>query len=348
MAPGPTAGSRLRWVDPLVREVPATANPRGRAAGDWSSALLAALARADVRRAQTVLADATAGGTSPGRLYLDIVRPALVSLGWRDDTIRPRLADRIGDGVMACLIGAIPRAGQKGAGRAAVMATAGPGIESADGTLVRGLLEADDWRVDLATGGGADSLTSWVRGHATVELAVTVSSPGPKAASSLASDCAGLRRLADPPVILVCDFAGPGARGDVSQVGADEVVHDPDDLAGRAVRHLPAGGLRRWGVRLSREGETLRLAPIGRLDRSAVERLTEVVASRLGSFTSLALDLRHVAELDRVGLERISAWPGLDRLQAIQAFLLVGRSETDQVPAGWCTMTSSSPSRASA
>lgn len=126
----------------------------------------------------------------------------------------------------------------------------------------------------------------------------------------LAPVCTSLRRLADPPVILLCDFSGAGPqRSASSAVGADATAHDPQDLVAQAALRSPQSGQRRWGVRISRSGQTLVLAPTGRLDATSVGRLLDVAATRQGSFSTLAIDLRDLAAIDAAGVRELAGWP---------------------------------------
>ena len=51
------------------------------------------------------------------------------------------------------------------------------------------------------------------------------------------------------------------------------------------------------------------LAPTGRLDPVSVARLSEVAITRLGTFSSLVLDLRDLAEIDAGGMYDLSRPP---------------------------------------
>jgi ABC-type transporter Mla MlaB component len=78
-----------------------------------------------------------------------------------------------------------------------------------------------------------------------------------------------------------------------------------------AGQRLPGPGLRRWGVRLSRAGHALTLAPTGRLDGTSVTRLADVALTRMGTFDRLLIDLRDLAEIDVAGVRDLAGWPQL-------------------------------------
>jgi len=153
-----------------------------------------------------------------------------------------------------------------------------------------------------------------------LELAVAVTA-GPEDALRLAPVCTALRRLADPPVILLCDFSGrpeTRQRAASSSLGADAVALDPDQLVRHAAERLPTEGRRRWGVRLSRSGGTLVLTPTGRLDATSIGRLFEVALTRRGTFSRLVLDLRDVAAIEPAGLEELSLWSQRNQLEGAE------------------------------
>jgi hypothetical protein len=126
-------------------------------------------------------------------------------------------------------------------------------------------------------------------------------------------------------VILLGDFSG-GSRhlAAASALGADAVVHDPEELARCAAARLPAEGRRRWGVRLMRSNGTLRLSPTGNLDAISVARLSDVALTRAGTYTRLVLDLSDLAAVDSGGVDGLGGWPALRELDDVQLLLLAG------------------------
>jgi ABC-type transporter Mla MlaB component len=270
----------------------------------------AALAAPDVRSARRLIADAADAGASPGLLYVQVVRPALIELQDADRGRRARLAAGIGQSIVADLLVRLPGAGAPPpANRRAALLTCGDhGIEAVDGSLATDFLDAAGWSVARLPGDMTDTARGVVRAG-NIELAVAVAS-GPNDTLALAPMCTDLRRLADPPVVILCDFTGRAEpRAALSVLGADAIARDPEDLTREAARRLPGPGRRRWGVRLSRAGEALTLAPTGSLDSTSVQRLSEVALTRAGTYRSLTVDLRDIAEIDPAGVTALMRWP---------------------------------------
>lgn len=283
-----------------------------------AGAFRAALDVPDASGARRLVADAIDAGASPGRLYVEVLRPALEALQASRHPGHARLAAGIAETVLPELAGRLPTVPQSGTGRAAVLSCRRQGIEAFDGSAAMDFLECAGWNVErLDADGGRASADELTRGPG-IELAVAVVA-GPEDALGLAPVCTSLHRLPDPPVILLCDFSGRSRhRATPAVLGVDAVAHDPGELVRCASERLPGAGLRRWGVRLSRSPGTLVLAPTGCLDATSVERLTEVVLTRLGSFDRLTLDIRDLAELDAAGVRALDAWRSLPALADIE------------------------------
>ncbi len=281
----------------------------------------AAVNGADMRSARAVVAAAADRGVPTGRLYVDVVRPALAKLAGPAQGPSARLAAGIGEAVMADLVRRLPLAARTSTRRAAVLSCRTEGIEAVDGNVAMDYLEVDGWSVERLAGGGLQVEVGELQ-HGAVELAVAVVA-GPEDALRLAPACTALRRLADPPVILLCDFSGRSAPGAApAALGADAIVRDPDELVRCAADHLPGPGRRRWGVRLSRSDGTLMMAPTGRLDATSAERLADVALTRLGSYSRLVLDLGDVAEIDADGVRALAGWADLLPSRAVELLLV--------------------------
>ncbi len=278
-----------------------------------------ALDAPDVSGARAMVAEAAHDGVPVGRLYVDVVRPALTELGGVDSP-RARLASGLGAAIVTDLVAARPRS-RAAAGRTALIACREQGIEALDGTAAGDFLEDEGWRVSRMGSDGPASEYSDAARAGSIELAVAVAT-GPEDALRFAPLCTGLGRLADPPVIVVCDFSGGQAARAASALGADVIARDPQELVGCATDRLPEPGHRRWGVRLTRAGDTLLLAPTGQLDATSVERLADVALTRVGSFTRLVVDLRDLAEIEADGLARLGRWPGLEDLHGVEVLLI--------------------------
>ncbi len=276
--------------------------------GRLATAFRAALAAPDVRRARRLVAEAADAGAPPGSLYVRVVRPALVKLQDADLGLRARLAAGIGESIVTDLLVRLPAPSPSGPGRAALLTCGEHGIEAVDGSVATGFLDAGGWSVARLPSDMTDTARGVVRAGS-IELAVAVTA-GPQDALRLAPMCTELRRLADPPVIILCDFSDHSEPRAASVVlGADAVARHPEDLIRQAARRLPGPGRRRWGVRLSRDGEMLSLAPTGALDRTSVQRLSEVALTRAGTYARLTLDLRELAEIAVDGVQELTAWP---------------------------------------
>ncbi len=299
-----------RVEGPIEPRNAASARETGRPFPDLRSAFCSALAAPDVRGARRMIAQAADAGALPGRLYVDVVRPALAELQELDHTFRRRLAAGIGDAIVADLASHVPLTGAHGSGRAALLTPREDGVEGVDGTIAIDFLEADGWSVERLVGDASSATPAHaLTQDGAVELAVAITA-GPEDALRLAPMCTALRRLADPPVIVLCDFTGrPQQRAATSALGADAVAHDPGELITQAAHRLPGPGIRRWGVRLQRQDGALILAPTGRLDPVSVARLAEVAVSRLGTFSRLVVDLRDLAEIDEGGMSDLSRPP---------------------------------------
>ena len=286
-----------------------------------------ALAVPDVREATAMVAHAADEGVPAARLYVDVVRPALAELQGPEQSIKARLAAGIGEAILADLVSRLPVAQRSGLGRAAVLSCREQGIEAVDGSVAMDFLEADGWTVELHSQPDNEPRPEpELAPDGAVELAVAVIS-GPQDALRLIPMCNTLRRLADPPVIVLCDFSGgsPHEAAAIS-LGADAVVNDPAELVACAAHRSPAPGRRRWGVKLSRSGRTLFLTPTGRLDATSVARLADVASTRNRSFDRLVLDLADLAEIEPAGLAALADWRRLAPLDDVTLELRPGHT----------------------
>ena len=275
--------------------------------GALGTAFRTALSAPDVREATALIARAAETGAPAARLYVDVVRPALAELQGPGQSVKARVAAGIGEAILADLVSRLPAAERNGVGRAAVLSCREAGIEAVDGSVAMDFLESDGWTVELRTEGGEAEPGRYPT-EGGIELAVAVIA-GPEDALRLVPMCNTLRRLADPPVIVLCDFSGRSDHGAAAiSLGADAVVQDPGELVTCAGHRSPAPGRRRWGVKLSRTGRTLFLTPTGRLDATSVTRLADVASTRTGTFDHLVLDLVDLAEIEPAGLTALADW----------------------------------------
>jgi anti-anti-sigma regulatory factor len=133
-----------------------------------------------------------------------------------------------------------------------------------------------------------------------------------------------LRRLPDPPIIVLCDFASARADRWAESLGADAVARDPEALVHCVAARHPGPGRRRWGVRIERGPGNLRLSPTGRLDATSAGRLEDVVASRRGTFERLVLDLSDVVGVDPTGARALARWPAWLRESGTELAVVAG------------------------
>lgn len=284
-----------------------------------------ALSNPNVALACSLVAAALADGASPGRIYVDVVRPALNAAEFRGQLRQTRLLAGIGQALIVDLVAALTPSEGGGAGRMALLSCGEMAMDQLDGDLVADFLEADGWVVQRLQCPGAALAMGPASRQDGVELAVAIVA-GADAARDLAAACTEMSRLPDPPVCLLCDFTGradwPAAS---TGLGADALISDPQELLVEAARLLPAGKTRRWGVSIARRGDALVLTPTGRLNGTSAERLADVVQSRIGTFSRLVIDLRHLAEISAGGVETIRGWSQNGPLQDVE-LLLVGDS----------------------
>ena len=313
---------------------PARAGTRARLSHEsLAVSFAAALAVPNVTLARAIVAGAADAGVSPGRLYLDVIRPALVRLTAGGPPAQERLAAELAATVLADVLDTRPRPLDAAHGRVAAVAHGDAGLHAADGHAATEFLEWGGWRVERLGSSPDDALTDLARGGAT-ELAVLVVGEGDEV-SGLEKLCAQLRHSSDPPVIVLADFGGrPLPRATLMALGADDAVLDPDALLRTAVDHSPAAGHRRWGVRLRRTGPTLTIAPTGTLDAVNVGRLADVATSRAGTYARLVIDLRDLSDIGPGVVSGLGAWPtGVGAGQG-QRELLVDPAVRAALPAG--------------
>jgi methanogenic corrinoid protein MtbC1 len=208
-----------------------TANGRqlGRRRAPWADRLEARLLAGDSRGAWGVVESALAAGADVASVYLDVLSPALTSIGarWASGEIDVAVEHRA-SGIAMRIIGRLgPRFARRGRTRGTIVLGAPPGDHhSLPVALLADLLRAAGWEVhDL----GADvPIVDFVRvASATPRLvAVGVSVMAAECLESARDAVASLRAVLPPAVpVLVGGLAVPGeaeARG----LGADAWASD--------------------------------------------------------------------------------------------------------------------------
>ncbi len=248
---------------------------------------------------------------SLGRVYVDVVRPALERrcAGWADAGASATERLLLGNVEAALAAVASRPAGGAGTGngREALVSVGSAPLDALDGQVIVDVLCGDGWTVkEVPAAVVAEDVVAMAAGRHVQLVVMPTSGDADPLLSATAYTL--LRRLADPPVIVACSLGTSGDPRSARAAGADAFVDDPDDLLRLVADRLPAAGARNWGVRLRRMGPTLVVAPTGDLDAGSVRRLREVVGSRTGTFDALVVDTRDVASVTRTGYDDLLAW----------------------------------------
>jgi hypothetical protein len=269
-----------------------------------------ALASGDLRASRQVALAAAEDGLSLGRLYVDVVRPAIAgaACGWSADSARDRLLLGSVEAMLTVVAGRpAPGAAMRGQGRSALVSVGTAPLDVLDGQVIVDTLCTDGWSVDdVPAGTDAAAVAALARDRHVQLVVMPTSNPADLLLS--AQTYTLLRRMADPPVIVACSLGLPDQAGRARAAGADACAGDPDELLELVSRRLPPAGVRNWGVRLRRLGTTLVIAPTGDLDPVSVEKLRQVVESRAGSFSAVVVDTREVASASQAGTDALLAW----------------------------------------
>ena len=206
---------------------------------------LDALLVPDARRAWAVVAEALKAGVAPGRIYLDVLAPAMVEIGalWESAHIgvaQEHLATQITQTVLARLAPELEDAvATPGGGPRPVAVVAGtPGERHAIGArMVADFLEASGWDVLLL---GADTppdeIVALTRDRRPDVVALSTSLSFNLLAAGRVF--AALRGLEHPPLLVAGGRAYEGRSQRALLNGADLFAADPDALV-RALAPAP-------------------------------------------------------------------------------------------------------------
>jgi excisionase family DNA binding protein len=219
-----------------------TPGPRKRAPrGDRTDRLVELLLRSDEAGAWTLVETALTGGLAPAEVYLDLLGPALATIGRRWDEGTITVADEHrASAVVLRLIGRLgPNFARRGRKRGTVVLGTAPGDRHGlPGALLRDLLRGA--RFDVVDLGADVPLESWA---ATVVatprlLAVGLCATVPGNDENVAATVSVVRDSAGVPVVVGGGaIEGPGhasALGaDVHSVSFDDAVRAFEDLTGR-------------------------------------------------------------------------------------------------------------------
>ncbi|HEX8105326.1 MAG TPA: cobalamin-dependent protein [Solirubrobacteraceae bacterium] len=213
---------------------------------DLRERFLAALLEPDARLARGLVLEAADGGASVGRLYLDVLRPALHEVGrlWEQARIgvaQEHLATQISQSVLAQLSVRLGGDPQAGAGRRAIVSCSPGELHAIGGQMVADFLEADGWAVQTL---GADvppeALASLADSGGTDVVALSTALPAHLLAAGKA--CTLLRRLPSTPYIVVGGQAYAGDAQRARAVGADDLADDPEALVALLRTRFAADG----------------------------------------------------------------------------------------------------------
>jgi MerR family transcriptional regulator, light-induced transcriptional regulator len=216
-----------------VIETPASAAPEPQI-GQLREKYLDLLLAPDARGARDLARTALESGVSASALYLQVITPAMHEIGrlWESAQItvaQEHLSTQISQMVIATLGGQIAGGEPIGAGRAAIVASSPGERHALGGAMVADFLESQGWDV-LAL--GAD-----IPVHELIDLTqdreahvVALSTALPGNLLSVTRTCQLLRRLPNPPLIVVGGRAYRGDESRATAVGADAFADDPETL----------------------------------------------------------------------------------------------------------------------
>lgn len=188
----------------------------------------------DLGRARDLLDDALSAAIPTKQIYLKVIAPAMQEIGhlWETAQIgvaQEHLATQISQIILAGLGVRFPGGDDVGRGRVAVVAST-PGERHTLGTqMVADFLEDQGWQV-LAPGADvpATELVELTDTHDATVIALSTALPGHLL--SVTRTCQLLRRLKQPPHIIVGGRAYRGDRTQALAVGADAFADDPEAL----------------------------------------------------------------------------------------------------------------------
>jgi methanogenic corrinoid protein MtbC1 len=201
--------------------------------GALQSAYVEAILAPDARRARTLVEAACDRGVPPERIYLDVLQPALHEVGRRWEQARlsvagEHLATQITQAVLAALAARMTR-GRSGAGRRALVSCSPGERHVLGGQMVADFLDAGGWDVlSLGADTPAPDLARLAAAERVDVVALSTALPGHLIAVGRA--CAHLRRLPEPPFVVVGGQAFGGDERRALAVGADAYAPDPQAL----------------------------------------------------------------------------------------------------------------------
>ena len=290
------------------------------------------------------VAAALASGASPERVYATVVRPSLApfaddvpaTAGAAGDGGPPELARSLAHAALAELAPAHP-ASDDGLGRSAIVLVPPGLLGELDGRVLADALRASGWEVEVV---GLDGEPQDVVARIEAAGPELTMLPASNAAQIRAAErvCSMLRRLAQPPLVVGVAFGSLAAAPPA--LSLDHHLDGTDALAPLLHRRLgTSAGPVAWGVRMSRDGEDLVVAPVGLLDATTAPRLREVVETRRDLYPQITIDLRGLTRAEDAGLAALVAWnaerpwaPGVTVLGDTRTLAALGATGPDGAP----------------
>ena len=210
-------------------EEPAERAPRGRV--DWGQRMQSRLVAGDAGGAWSVIESALAAGSTPARVYTEVISPALVNIGerWAAGELDISVEHRA-TGIVQRIIGRLgPQFVRRGRSRGSVVIGAPSGERHGlVVSMLSDLVRAAGWEVsDIGADSPASSFVSAARETRSAAVVVSVT-----LADSLEScrDTVLAIREAEPDMPVIVGGRGIASRAVAASVGADHHSAGLDDL----------------------------------------------------------------------------------------------------------------------
>lgn len=210
-------------------EEPAERAPRGRV--DWGQRMHSRLVAGDAGGAWSVIESALAAGSTPARVYTEVISPALVNIGerWAAGELDISVEHRA-TGIVQRIIGRLgPQFVRRGRSRGSVVIGAPSGERHGlVVSMLSDLVRAAGWEVsDIGADSPASSFVSAARETRSAAVVVSVT-----LADSLEScrDTVLAIREAEPDMPVIVGGRGIASRAVAASVGADHHSAGLDDL----------------------------------------------------------------------------------------------------------------------
>ncbi len=210
-------------------EEPAERAPRGRV--DWGQRMHSRLVAGDAGGAWSVIESALAAGSTPARVYTEVISPALVNIGerWAAGELDISVEHRA-TGIVQRIIGRLgPQFVRRGRSRGSVVIGAPSGERHGlVVSMLSDLVRAAGWEVsDIGADSPASSFVSAARETRSAAVVVSVTH-----ADSLEScrDTVLAIREAEPDMPVIVGGRGIASRAVAASVGADHHSAGLDDL----------------------------------------------------------------------------------------------------------------------